>query len=234
MSKSTTKDIFLLIFCLTPIFSKGQINLDSLAKNHKKVAILPVRVMYNFKKLPNGQTYNDIKKKEYGDGLLLQEKFITHLVKDTNRISVEVQSFNETNSLLIENEITLQDLKNSSPDFICEILKVDAIIEVEIRLSESFSENERSAIQTLQIANIFLNPLNAGGTVFRNSSRTNRYSHDRNDKTVSAMMTITDGKTGEIIKESRLSLEGGVFNSSDEIIEKALWKNFKRSQYFIK
>jgi hypothetical protein len=131
-------------------------------------------------------------------------------------------------------KITLQDLKNSSPDFICEILKVDAIIEVEIRLSESFSENERSAIQTLQIANIFLNPLNAGGTVFRNSSRTNRYSHDRNDKTVSAMMTITDGKTGEIIKESRLSLEGGVFNSSDEIIEKALWKNFKRSQYFIK
>lgn len=143
MFKSTTKCIILLIFCLILIFSKGQINLDSLVKTHKKVAVLPVRVMYAFKKMPDGKIFADIKKMEYEDGILLQQRFINQLYKDSIRVLVDIQAFSETNNLLAENEITIQDLKDLPSEFICEALKVDGIIETEIRLTKHFSENER-------------------------------------------------------------------------------------------
>jgi hypothetical protein len=234
MTKSTTKRIILLFFCLIPIFSKGQINLDSLVKTHKKVAVLPVRVMYAFKKMPDGKTFSDIKKMEYEDGILLQQRFINQLYKDSLRVLVDIQAFSETINLLTENEITLQDLKDLPADFICEALKVDAIIETEIRLTKNFTENERTAIQSFQIAGILLNPMNAGGTVLRAPSKTFKKSTTRDDKTVTSMMTISDGKTGELVKEYSLALDGGVFNTSDRIITHALWENFKKSSYYKK
>jgi hypothetical protein len=234
MTQSTTKRIILLIFCLTPIVSKGQINLDSLVKTHKKVALLPVRVMYAFKKMPDGKTFKDIKQMEYEAGFLLQERFINQLYKDSLRVLIDIQAFSETNNLLAENEITIQDLKDLPADFICEALKVDAIIETEIRLTKNFTENERTAIQSLQIASMLMNPLNAGGTLLRRPSNTYSKATNRDDKTVTSMMTISDGKTGEIVKEYSLAMDGGVFNSSDKIITHALWTNFKKCPYYKK
>jgi hypothetical protein len=224
---------FLFILFISKTYAQ-QYDLDSLIKTHKKVAILPVRVMYAFKKMPDGKTFADIKKMEYEDGILLQQRFINQLYKDSVRVLVNVQPFSETINLLTENEITIQDLKDLPAEFICETLKVDAIIETEIRLTKHFSENERTAIQSFQIAAMLLNPMNAGGTVLRAPSKTSKKSTTRDDKTVTSMMTISDGKTGELVKEYSLALDGGVFNSSDKIITHAVWTNFKKSPYYKK
>ena len=233
MTKSTTKRIILLIFCLIPIFSKGQINLDSLVKTHKKVAILPVRVMYSYKKLPEGQTLKDIRNKEYQDGFLLQEKFIKQLFKDSVHVFIEIQSYNETNNLLSENEITLQDLKDLPADFICESLNVDAVIEIEIRLNTHITDSERTGYQTLAVASMIINPLNAI-SVFRGPRKVGKNSGGRDDKSVSSKMVISDGLTNEIVKEVTVSFDGSVFNTSDKLIENVLSENFKKSPYYKK
>jgi hypothetical protein len=233
MTKSTTKRIILLFFCLIPILSKGQINLDSLVKTHKKVALLPVKVMYSYKKLPEGQTLKDVRNKEFEDGFLLQEKFIKQLYKDSVHVIIEIQSFNETNNLLSENEITLQDLKDLPADFICESLKVDAIIETEIRLNTHITDTERAGYQTLAVAGMIVNPLNAI-SVFRGPRKVGKNSGGRDDKNISSKMTISDGRTNEIVKDFFVSFDGSVFNSSDKLIENVLWENFKKSPYYKK
>jgi hypothetical protein len=226
----------LLIFFLLLFISKSyaqEYDLDSLVKTHKKVAILPVNVMYSYKKLSNGQTLNDIRKKEYEDGYLLQEKFINQLSKDSLHVFVDIQSFNETNSLLSENEITIQDLKDLPAEFICESLKVDAIIETEIRLNTHITDTERAGYQTLAVASMIINPLNAI-SVFRGPRKVGKNSRDRDDKNVSSKMTISDGLTNEIVKEVTVSFDGSVFNTSDKLIENVLSENFKKSPYYKK
>jgi hypothetical protein len=226
----------LLTFLFLLFISKSyaqEYNLDSLVKTHKKVAILPVKVMYSYKKLSDGQTLNDIKKKEYEDGFLLQEKFIKQLSKDSFHVFVEIQSFNETNSLLSENEITLQDLKDLPADFICESLKVDAIIETEIRLNTHITDTERAGYQTLAVAGMIVNPLNAI-SVFRGPRKVGKNSGGRDDKNISSKMVISDGHTNEIVKDVTLSFDGSVFNSSDKLIENVLSENFKKSPYYKK
>jgi hypothetical protein len=224
--------IILLTFISTSIFAQDY-DLDSLVKTHRKVAVLPVRVMYSFKKLPNGQSLKDVRKKEYEDGFLLQEKFIKRLSGDSTHVQIEILSFKQTNDLLAENEISLEDLKELPADFICESLKVDAVIETEIRLNTHITDTERASYQALEVAGVILNPLNAV-SAFRKPRKARNSSGSRDDKNISSKMTISDGRTNEIVKDVTVGFDGSVFNSSEKLIENVLSENFKKSPYYRK
>lgn len=231
------KSIIIILLTLIPasIFSQNY-DSDSLVKTHKKVAVLPVRIMYSFKALPNGLTFSDIKRQEIQDGFSYQERFINQMLKDSVRMLVEVQRFNETNQLLIDNEVKWDDLEDLSADFICEILKVDAIIQTEIRLSKILSDNERTAVKALYFADLLYNPITTGGAVVRAPAKfgKNHGKGQMDDKLAFTKMMIADGKTGDTLKEYSLNLDGGVFTSSDAMIKHALWVNFKKSPYYRK
>lgn len=224
---------FIILLIITKTAFSQEISLDSLAKQHKKIAILPVRVIYNYKKMPDGLSMKDIRNKEYEDGFLLQKKFNDHLRLKKESVLVDIQSFDETNGLLAENEITLQDIKDLPSDFICEALKVDGIIEYEIRLNTHLTDNERYGLQAMAITSIMLNPINAVG-LLRGVRKQRNYTDNRDDKAVYSKIRISDGVSGEIIKEFSLAFEVGIFNSSDKVIENMLWQNFKKSPYYKK
>ncbi|MEA5404788.1 hypothetical protein VB776_17775 [Arcicella sp. DC2W] len=190
-------------------------NVDSLVKQHKKIAVLPLKVYYIYKTLPEGLKVGDVRNKEYEDGFLLQKKFNDYLKLKKESVTVEIQSFDETNSLLAENEITLQDLKDLPADFICKALKVDGIIDAEIRLNTFINNEEIVGRELLSIA------IGVGNK-------------NKLDNSVLSKMKISDGNTGEMIGEFPLVLVGTMFKSTEKVIEKMLWLNFKNTPYYKK
>jgi len=213
--------IFLLIITKTS-FSQ-EVSLDSLAKQHKKIAVLPIKVYYKYNTLPDGLKVGDIRNKEYEDGFLLQKKLNDYLKLKKEFVSVEIQSFDETNSLLADNEIKLEDIKDLPANFICEALKVDGILEAEVRLNSFLSNEEVIGREMLSIATIALMPAGVG---LRNKNRV--------ENSILSKMKISDGNTGEIIGEFPLVLIPGVFISAEKVIEKMLWLNFKNTPYYKK
>lgn len=221
--------IILLTLISVSIFAQD-VDIDSLVKTHKKIAILPVRVMYSLKKLSEGTTIESMRKKEFEDGFLLQEKIWKTLTNLENPLKIDIQSPNQTNGLLTDNEITLIDLKELPSEFVCEALTVDAIIQVEVRLAKHLTDNERGAAQALGVASMIINPLNAI-SVFRGPKKVRNNSSNRDDKNISSKMIISDGKTGETIGEYFTELDAGVFYSSDKLIENILGRHLSKLPY---
>jgi hypothetical protein len=228
MSKSTTKRIILLFFCLIPIFSKGQINLDSLVKTHKKVAVLPVRVKYIFGKITNDSIRMKLEEKEHRDGFICQEKIYNALKKDEAHLKVEVQNYKETNSLLENSQITIKDLEELPYDVICKSLKVDGVINNELKFNTGLSDFA-SLAKTMELAGFFsmsgFGYLGAKGKSIKTGAKS---------KDLIFTMIIADGNTGEEIKEYMVALNSWVLESTESLIERALMENFKKSPYYKK
>ena len=218
----------LLTFFLLIFISKSyaqDYDLDSLVKTHKKVAILPIKVKYNAQKLQKVGGLKELKSKELEDGFLLQERFCEILRRDSSSLNVDIQLPNETNSLLAENEITLQDLKDLPSDFICEALKVDGVIEIEIRLNQHLPDrvNTENTARRAIMGVLMANPVIFASAIV-----------DSENKGVYSKMTIRDGKIDEVIKDITLDFNDGIFESNDKVIEKILLTNFKKSPYYKK
>ena len=134
--------IILLALISSSIFAQD-VDIDSLVRTHKRIAILPVRVIYILDNMnPSEASLSKVeekKKKEYEDGFILQEKLFQKLIKLNFPLKVTVQSPDETNNSLADNEIIISDLSGLSTEFLCEILKVDAVVVTEIRLSKFLS-----------------------------------------------------------------------------------------------
>ena len=124
--------IILLTIISTSIFAQ-EYYLDSLVKTHKRVAILPVNMIYHFDGLPNDTILNDIKARQIEDGLVVQEKFCTQLRKKYKSLTVEIQSSDETRRKFRENAIEINDLEGFSRDSLSKILEVDGIIDMELK-----------------------------------------------------------------------------------------------------
>jgi hypothetical protein len=218
--------IILLTLISTSIFAQDY-DLDSLVKTHKKVAILPVKVKYNAQKFEKAGSLKEMKVKELEDGLTLQEKFCKILQKESNSLDVEIQSSTETNQLLADNEITLQDLKDLPSNFIGDALKVDGIIQIELRLNQHLPDRGNTEnVATRAVIGVLLASAGVGVIPI--------ISADNNDKTISSKMIIRDGKFDEVIKKITLTLNDGIFNDTDKVIEKLLLTNFKKSPYYRK
>ncbi len=238
----------LLTFLLLLFISKSyaqEYDLDSLVKTHKKVAILPVRVMYAFKKMPDEKTLNDIERKQFDDSFVLQEQLYNLLLKEKENVLVDLQSFNETDSLLAENEVTLYDLKDLPANFLCEILKVDGIIECEIKFSDSIDDSKnRTNHQISRLAAItsffvFTNPINShlistAGKVRNASIIKDPYFKNKKEIKQYSDMTFLDGKTNEVIWDYSTELSDKRFKNVSDVIERVLLTNFKKSPYYKK
>ncbi|MEA5425027.1 hypothetical protein [Arcicella lustrica] len=218
--------LFIFLLMITRTSFSQEINLDSLVKQHKKIAILPVKVLYVYRTLPEGLKIGDVRDKEYEDGFLLQKKLNDYLKLKKDFVAVEIQSFDETNSLLAENEITLQDIKDLPADFICKALEVDGIIESEVRLIAFLTNEEKLGSDMLSVATIIGAALIPNAIIIRNKNKV--------DNTIFSNMKVSDGNTGEVIGKFPLYTEVGIFNSSEKVIDSILWINFKNTPYYKK
>ena len=219
----------LLTFLFLLFISKSyaqEYDLDSLVKTHKKVAILPVRVMYAFKKMPDGKTLNDIERKQFDDSFVLQEQLYNLLLQEKGNVLVDLQSFNETDSLLAENEVTLYDVKDLPADFLCEVLKVDGIIECEIRISSDIDKSKNKTLNRVvrlaSIASLFVNSTNAFSVAANASRIKDSHTQNNSEKKDYIKMVISDGKTSEVIREYSTVLNEAMIKNIDDVIEKIL------------
>jgi hypothetical protein len=219
----------LLTFLFLLFISKSyaqEYDLDSLVKTHKKVAILPIKVKYNAQKFQKVGGLKELKSKELEDGFLLQERFCEILRRDSSSLNVDIQLPNETNQFLADNEITLQDLKDLPSDFICDALKVDGIIQVELILNQHLPDRGNTEnVATRAVIGVLLASAGVGVIPIISAD---------DSKTISSKMVIRDGKFDEVIKKITLTLNDGIFNNTDKVIEKLLLTNFKKSPYYRK
>jgi len=119
-------------------------NFKSIAKGHKTLAILPVKVTYN---VNQSQAYHLTSKKieelEYSDGHLAQKLLYNNLLDSKKKygFSVSIQDIAQTNSLLTENKISVTEIGSYSNEQLAGILGVDAIIRCNIVTKQTISSD---------------------------------------------------------------------------------------------
>lgn len=226
--------IILLTLISTSIFAQ-EYDLDSLVKTHKRVAILPVKVVYNHEKLKEGVTLESVINREFSDGFLIQNDLFNYLQEEKKSLKIEVQPINETNSLLAENAITLKDLEELPADVVAKALQVDGIIEIEISRKSYFAQvgnsgtNTDAAVDAAVKGFLTGNPLYLVLAVASAGAQNTGEENVLSGTTIISKMVISDGKTGEIIKKYTNGLIDGSLNSTFRVIEKVFWTNFKKA-----
>ena len=237
----------LLTFFLLIFISKSyaqDYDLDSLVKTHKKVAILPVRVIYHFDGLANDTILNDIEEREIEDGLVVQEKFCTQLRKKNKSLTVEIQSSDETRRKIRENAIEINDLEGFSRDSLSKILEVDGIIDMEFEF-HSITKNKGVKVTSKSdyvIGNSAKNGMITGAAqgnylplaftgLLMLASRMVNFDGEIDFKRITFKSIISDGNTGEIIKRNLVTLGNNKILSDDKLLEFILWEYFDHSPY---
>ena len=103
---------------------------EHLRGGHETVAILPFEVINWVDKVPKGATLETLKQRERDDAIILQRHLYRYCLREMSwqENLVLIQHINETNDLLSEKGITIDDLKDIPKGQLANVLGVDAVI----------------------------------------------------------------------------------------------------------
>lgn len=129
-------------------------SLHTLILKHKKIAVVPVRVTITDKKMTKSKknTPEAIAEKEEQFQTDFQHSFYERLVlmKDRDKLSIDVQDVNTTNQLLSENGIeSIEDLLEEEPNKIADILGVDALFSANVEILQMMSKGGAIALNLI-------------------------------------------------------------------------------------
>jgi hypothetical protein len=115
--------------------------LDASAR-HKTIAVLPAQVMLTGKK-PAKLTEDDIAKVEEVESRLFQLSLYNNILRHANTrkysTKVQVQSVENTRGLLEERNIDFRRVANTPDQELCRILKVDAVVRLNVQKTRYMS-----------------------------------------------------------------------------------------------
>ncbi|MBS0029787.1 hypothetical protein ACTJJ0_16720 [Chitinophaga sp. 22321] len=114
--------LFLLVSAL-PLYTSGQGNYD-----HKIIAILPFRAMFAEYRNLTDSSREAFSLLEIKYGMQLQEELYKTITRDTNRLLVEVQPWQMTDSLLKSRGVDFLKVPYLDLSAISKLLKVDACV----------------------------------------------------------------------------------------------------------
>ena len=128
--------IVLLLCCFGIQQSNGQKKIyvsdkfETLSKDHKIIAILPFQTTLNLKSKDKTYTKAQIQELEEREGVAVQGALESYFLnrKRKKKLKIEFQDINTTNRLLRKADVTAEDMDIYSPQELCKILKVDAVI----------------------------------------------------------------------------------------------------------
>lgn len=102
---------------------------EELSKDHKILAILPFQTTLNLK-TPQKYTKEQLKKLSEKEGIAIQEALESYFLnrKRKKKLLIDFQDVNKTNRLLKKNKITPDNIDIYTPQQLCKLLEVDAII----------------------------------------------------------------------------------------------------------
>lgn len=217
VSPSMKKILFLLLLLTGayPLYITAQSNYD-----HKLIAVLPVRAKFpEYKKLSDSSA-GAFRSLEIKYGMQLQEELYRTITRDTNRLLVEVQPWQITDSILKNMGLDLRKVSFLDMSAIAKILRVDACVVVTVGYGTR--SNIRSSAGSNSIAGF------AGGL---GASELTRAIY-RNNKIFT--FRLVDGKSGdEVWNYSQEMTAGDITLDKDQLIfSRRLFKGFmKRFPY---
>ncbi|WP_298427467.1 hypothetical protein [uncultured Kordia sp.] len=103
---------------------------EELSKDHQTIAILPFQTKLNLKSDQGNYSEAQIKKFEQQEGIAVQEALESYFLnrKRKKKLKIDFQDINTTNRSLKKAGITDENIDIYTPQELCKILKVDAII----------------------------------------------------------------------------------------------------------
>ena len=177
---------------------------DSIYK-HKTVAILPYAVTITYKKQPKNFSADANRQQEISMAKNIQSSMYTYLLRKRDKYSVEFQDVDKTNLLLKRNNML--NLEDFTKDEIAAALGVDAVIGGKFDIEQTKSEG--AAIATAVLLG------GAGGKT----------------GTGSLTMTINSAKSGELLWRFFKTMDEGIMNSTDDLVERMMRKVARNFPY---
>ena len=100
---------------------------NNIAEN-QKIAVLPFEISFVFQKIPGGETIKYMRELEKEEGLILQKKLYNHLLKNNFSPYLKIQDIDETNSMLKQHEVTMDNIWKYEKTELAKICGVSAVI----------------------------------------------------------------------------------------------------------
>lgn len=182
--------------------------LKSTVKLHKTVAILPFDVNITYKKQPKNFDAEANKQQEISMSKSIQSSMYTFLLRKNDNYSVSFQDVEKTNILLKKAGVS-DKLDAMTKDELAIILGVDAII-------GGMFETEQTKSEAGAIATAVL----FGGLGGKTG-------------TGSLTMTLNNGSDGELLWRFFKTMDQGLANSTDDIVESMMRKVARNFPYAI-
>lgn len=141
-----------------------------LAKNHKKVAVLPFDVQIGLRpKERESITDDQLKEMEANEGVAAQNALVSWFYKKqrVKPFDIEFQDVQATNAMLKKAGIDVNDLTDHTPQELATILGVDAVMGGTIQTTKPMSEGASVAVG---VAFGFWGPTNSGNVTINLSN----------------------------------------------------------------
>ena len=103
---------------------------EELSKDHQTIAILPFQTTLNLKAAQEKYSDKQLKKFEQQEGVAVQEALESYFLnrKRKKKLKIDLQDINTTNRILKKAKITDENIDIYTPQELCKLLEVDAII----------------------------------------------------------------------------------------------------------
>ncbi|GAB3692990.1 hypothetical protein GCM10027592_12400 [Spirosoma flavus] len=185
-------------------------NFNSLAKEHKMLAILPFKTTLQLrpKEVEKNGGPAGVAALEKREGLGVQSAVHSYFLKrkESNDIIVDFQDPARTNALLERNAVTYETLAGFTPEELAKILNVDGIVSGTFESSQPMSNGAAIAMTAL---------VGFGGAT--NTGKTT--------------ININDGKTGDLLWKYDKSLSRGFGSDTSSIITTIMRKASRQFPY---
>ena len=195
---------------------------DSLARDHKELAILPFKVTLKLKpgKMKKLEI-EDLMKIEKAEGEAVQSALLDYFLKQKEKDSFKVsfQDITKTNALLAEMGWKNDSYRPKNTDEICRRLKVDGVITGTVITSKLLSDGAAAGLIALEIVAAIgtLGQSGIGGPGPTNKG--------------TCTINIHDSKTGEMLWQYEKTLSRGMGSTTQSVINAMMQKVSKKFPY---
>ncbi|MBL7111534.1 MAG: hypothetical protein ISS19_06295 [Bacteroidales bacterium] len=199
--------VFLLVITCCAVVYKAP-DFPQRQRQHKLIAITPLNVTVQYRKLPEGVTVDEIKKNEEDLGRYFQDQLYTRFLQRIDSYTIDFQDVSKTNNILNQNNINYQLLRDYSKEDLASHLGVDAVLSGNIITSQPMSTGGAVAMAFL---------LGLWGPT----------------NTVGVAITIHDGSDSKLLWKYEHTYSGTIGSSSEQVT-KALFKHLSKKFPYLK
>ncbi len=181
----------------------------SLAKDHKKVAVVPFSVSIGLRPKEREKiTDEQLKQMEYKEGLAAQSSLVSWFLRKQNaeQYDIQFQDVNTTNALLKKAGLDIHDLAANTHDEIAKILGVDAVMGGIIETTKPVSDGASLVMSAA---------FGFGGTT----------------NTGNIIINLNDAEAGDLLWKYDNDLSGTLGSDMDAIMDSLMRKAARKFPY---